>query len=41
LVTSFEDILNAIADAFDKAVERVVQTFNDAVYAFGGLEGLS
>lgn len=41
LVTSFEDNLNAIADAFDKAVERIVQTFNDAVYAFGGLEGLS
>ena len=41
LVTSFEDNLNAIADAFDKAVERIVQTFNDAIYAFGGLEGLS
>ena len=41
LVTSFEDNLNAIADAFDKAVERIVQTFSDAVYAFGGLEGLS
>ena len=41
LVTSFEDNLNAIADAFDKAVERIVQTFSEAVYAFGGLEGLS
>lgn len=41
LLTSLEDSLNLIAEQFEANMERAVETFNDALYAYGGLEGLS
>lgn len=41
LLTSLEDSLNLIAEQFETNMERAVEAFNDAIYAYGGLEGLS
>mgnify|MGYP007111751381 CR=1 FL=1 len=41
MLSSWEDALSVIQDNFEATVERVVETFNNAVYAFGGMEGLS
>lgn len=41
LLTSLEDSLNLITEQFEANMERAVETFNDALYAYGGLEGLS
>ena len=38
---SWEDTLDLLSEHFEAAVERVIDTFNEAVYAYGGLEGLS
>jgi hypothetical protein len=41
MLSSWEDTLSVITDNFEASVERVVKMFNDAVYAAGGMEGLS
>ena len=41
LLTSLEDSLNLIAEQFETNIERAVEAFNDAIYAYDGLEGLS
>jgi hypothetical protein len=41
LLTSLEDTLTMIADQFESAMTRAVEAFNDAIYAHGGLQGLS
>lgn len=41
LLTSLEDSLNLIAEQFETNMERAIEAFNDAIYAYGGLEGLS
>ncbi|MGN1342664.1 MAG: hypothetical protein ACI4VL_05510 [Bacilli bacterium] len=33
--------MNLIAEQFETNMERAVEAFNDAIYAYGGLEGLS
>jgi hypothetical protein len=40
-MSAWEDALSAAVTAFEASVERVVKTFNEAVYADGGLEGLA
>ena len=40
ILSAWENALNAIAETFEATVERVVKTFNDSIYALGGLEGL-
>ena len=40
MLSAWENALNAIATTFEATVERVVKTFNDSIYALGGLEGL-
>ena len=40
MLSAWEEALNSIAEQFEATVERVVKTFNDSVYALGGLEGL-
>ena len=41
LLTSLEDTLNLIAEQFETSMQRAVDAFNDAIYSYGGLEGLS
>ena len=40
LMAAWEEALNGIVEAFDMAVDRAVQDFNDAIYSLGGVEGL-
>lgn len=40
LMAAWEDALSGIVEAFDMAVDRAVQDFNDAIYSLGGVEGL-
>lgn len=41
MMDNWGNTLEAIATQFELAVERAVQAFNDAIYEFGGLEGMS
>ena len=41
LLTSLEDTLALIAEQFETSMQRAVDAFNDAIYSYGGLEGLS
>ena len=41
LLTSLEDTLTLIAEQFETSMQRAVDAFNDAIYSYGGLEGLS
>jgi hypothetical protein len=41
LMSSLENTLTLISDQFTAALEDAVKNFNDALYASGGLEGLS
>ena len=40
LMAAWEEALSGIVEAFDMAVDRAVQDFNDAIYSLGGVEGL-
>jgi hypothetical protein len=39
-MAAWEEALSGIVEAFDMAVDRAVQDFNDAIYSLGGVEGL-
>ena len=41
MLSSLENTLTMIAEQFETAMQRAVDAFNDAIYAHGGLEGLS
>ena len=41
LLSKWEDALDTIATMFESTVERVIEAFNESIYALGGLEGLS
>jgi hypothetical protein len=41
LLSKWEDALDNIATMFESTVERVIEAFNESIYALGGLEGLS
>lgn len=41
MMDNWGNTLEAIATQFELAVERAVKAFNDAIYEFGGLEGMS
>ena len=40
-LSTWEDTLDIIAEQFTMTVERIINEFNEAIYAVGGLEGLS
>lgn len=40
LMAAWEEALSGIVEAFDMAVDRAVQDFNDTIYSLGGVEGL-
>lgn len=40
-LSAWEDALDTVAEQFEMTVERVVESFNESIYALGGLEGLS
>ena len=40
LMAAWEEALSGIVEAFDMAVDRAVQDFNNAIYSLGGVEGL-
>jgi hypothetical protein len=40
-LSAWEDALNIIAEQFELTVERIIKSFNESIYALGGLEGLS
>lgn len=41
LLSGLDNILTLIAEQFETAMQRAVDAFNDAIYAYGGLESLS
>jgi hypothetical protein len=41
LLSGLDSTLTLIAEQFETAMQRAVDAFNDAIYAYGGLEGLS
>ena len=41
LLSGLNNTLTLIAEQFESAMQRAVDAFNDAIYAHGGLEGLS
>ena len=41
LLSGLDNTLTMIAEQFETAMQRAVDAFNDAIYAYGGLEGLS
>ena len=41
LMDNWGNTLDVIVSQFEEAVERAVESFNDAIYELGGLEGLS
>ena len=41
LLSGLDNTLTLIAEQFETAMQRAVDAFNDAIYAYGGLEGLS
>ena len=40
-LSAWEDALDTVAEQFEMTVERVIESFNESIYALGGLEGLS
>lgn len=40
-LSAWEDALDMIAEQFEMTVERIIESFNESIYALGGLEGLS
>jgi hypothetical protein len=40
MLSALENSLNLIAEQFESAMQRAVDSFNESIYSYGGLEGL-